>query len=451
MAYDASGNVYYCYIGQFSHSGIFINKSTNGGNTWMPSGTAVIEHNGAVPFEDKATHVSDWTTSPYRGSIYVGWTQFDSYGSYSSSDSSRILFSRSRNGGMSYSAPVRVSDRAGDAIDSDNTDEGAVPAVGPDGTVYMAWSGPLGLVFDKSTDGGVTWGKDKVIGDQPGGWNFNVKGIYRCNGLPYTKADISTGPYRGRVYVGWSDQRNGDTDVFLIHSDDGGVTWSPRVRVNTDAVGNGRDQFFPAFDVDPQTGHVVAVFYDRRLHSDNLTTDVYLAYSVDGGGTFKNVQVSSSAFVPSSYVFFGDYIGLSIFNDHVRPLWMRLDSYSLTVWTALVEKKALDEASEQVAVSEPVVESVVSAEANHRLLASPNPAGSSVRFVYADGAPHAHPVEITNANGQTVRTLAAIAGSGEAARNLAWDTRDTGGRPVPNGVYFVRTAGTPALRIVVLR
>ena len=86
--------------------------------------------------------------------------------------------------------PFRISDTGGDCIDSDNTVEGAVPAVGPNGEVYIVWAGPLGLVFDKSLDGGLSFGKDKVIGDMPGGWDFSVDGLDRANGMPNT-ASIS--------------------------------------------------------------------------------------------------------------------------------------------------------------------------------------------------------------------------------------------------------------------
>ncbi len=61
------------------------------------------------------------------------------------------------------------------------------------------------------------------------GWEvcFRLPGIYRCNGTPVTACDISTSPYRGRLYDLWSDQRAGpdNTDIFLIHSTDGGMTW----------------------------------------------------------------------------------------------------------------------------------------------------------------------------------------------------------------------------------
>ncbi len=440
MAFDAAGNVYYCYIGTFFHSGIFINKSTNGGVTWFPSGTAVIQHNGQVPFEDKATHIVDWTDGATRGNIYVGWTQFDRYGTGTSTDSTRILFARSTNGGASYNTPIKVGDHQGNCIDSDDTVEGAVPAVGPDGTIYMAWAGPRGLEFDKSSDAGVTWGVDRTISDMPGGWDFPVSGLQRCNGLPVTKADFSTGPYRGRVYVMWSDQRHGDTDVWLLHSDDGGLTWAPRVRINDDAVANGRDQFMPALDVDPLTGRLYCVFYDRRLYTD-AATDVWLATSTDGGDTWLNEPLSTSPFTPFTSVFFGDYMGISAYGPYVRPLWMRQEGTLLSVWTALVDQ----------------VTSVAAGggsgggsgrPAAGTLRAWPNPARGTVHFAALDGGALLGPVSVVDATGRVVRRLEP--GAGAARSEAVWDGRDASGRAAPAGIYFARTARGAAARVLLL-
>jgi hypothetical protein len=222
ITFDRLGHAYYCYIGSFSHSGIFVNRSDDGGVTWRPEGAAIVEHDGSIPFEDKSYPTADWTDSPYSGNVYVAWTRFSRYGSPDPADSSWIYFAASTDLAESFSEPRKISDSGGNAIDSDDTVEGAVPAVGPDGTVYVAWSGPRGIEFDRSTDGGVTFGTDRVISDQPGGWDFDIPGISRANGFPVTTADISYGPYRGRIYVNWSDRRNGDTDVFLIYSDDDG-------------------------------------------------------------------------------------------------------------------------------------------------------------------------------------------------------------------------------------
>ena len=38
--------------------------------------------------------------------------------------------------------------------------------------------------------------------------------------------DRSDGPYRGRLYAVWPDQRFGDQDIVLARSDDRGETWS---------------------------------------------------------------------------------------------------------------------------------------------------------------------------------------------------------------------------------
>mgnify|MGYP000152932990 CR=1 FL=1 len=81
-------------------------------------------------------------------------------------------------------------------------------------TIFIASSSSI--VFDKSIDGGNTWlDEDIFINSQPGGWNYNIPGIYRANGLPITCCDISNSPNRGTIYVNWTDQRNGedDTDV----------------------------------------------------------------------------------------------------------------------------------------------------------------------------------------------------------------------------------------------
>ena len=161
--------------------------------------------------------------------MYLTWTQFDNYGSSSPVDSSIILFSKSLDAGQSWTAPKRISKTAGDCLDQDNTVEGAVPAVGPNGEIYVSWAGPRGLVFNKSTDQGDHWLEEELdITSILGGWDFAIPGIFRANGLPITACDVSDGPYRGTIYVNWTDQRNGETntDVWLVKSNDGGASWS---------------------------------------------------------------------------------------------------------------------------------------------------------------------------------------------------------------------------------
>ena len=343
VIYDPLGNLFYGHLSDPPSPGhwidrIVVQKSTNNGTTWNDG--AGIGYSPSPKAQDKEWLIADFTNSPYQNNIYVSWTEFDSYGSSSSSDSSRILFSRSTDHGETWAIPIKISDVGGDCIDSDNTTEGAVPAVGPNGEVYVSWAGPLGIMFDKSTDGGVTFGTDIFVTDQPGGWDYDVPGINRCNGLPVTVCDISSSQYSGNIYINWTDQRNGldNTDVFVIKSTDGGATWGTPVKVNDDNTS--RHQFFTWMTVDQTSGYLYVVFYDRR-NTTGAVTDVYLARSIDGGETFQNFKINETSFSPVSSIFFGDYTCIAAMDGKIFPIWMRMDEPQMSIWTALINDNIL--------------------------------------------------------------------------------------------------------------
>lgn len=337
VVYDELGYLYYGHLSnppfpRYWIDRIVIQRSTNNGLSWNDgAGIGFLSPKN----QDKEWIAVDMHSNQFKGNVYVCWTEFDSYGSSNPNDSSRIKFSRSTDKGLTWSNAVTISDRSGDCIDSDNTVEGAVPCIGPNGEIYVSWAGPLGLVFDKSIDGGLTWGNDIFVSNIPGGWDFDVSGIYRCNGLPVTACDTSQSPYRGNIYINWSDQRNGtnNTDIFFAKSTDGGNTWSSPLKVNDD--NSNRHQFFTWMTIDQTTGAIYIVFYDRRNTSGDAT-DVYVARSTNGGETFTNFKISQSSFTPSSGIFFGDYTNIAAFNKKVYPIWMRLDGSTLSVWTAII-------------------------------------------------------------------------------------------------------------------
>ena len=349
MAFGSDGVAYHAHLSfdgiRFprpprAENGMIVNVSKDGGKTWS-DGTPAINHiNTVTPFEDKPGLVVDnAASSRWKGNVYMAWTRFDVYGSANPEDHSQIYFTRSTDQGQTFAMPFRISDTGGDCLDSDNTVEGAVPAVGPKGEVYVVWAGPLGLVFDKSLDGGLTFGKDKVIGNIPGGWDFSVNGLERANGMPTTAVDLSNGPNKGTLYVNWIDARNGDPDVFVMYSRDGGDNWSQPVRVNDDPIKNGKEQFFTWMSVDPIDGSVNVVFYDRRDTSGS-TTGLTLARSVDGGRTFVNRKIDVKPFAPNPHIFFGDYSSISAYGGRVVPVFMHFDDdKKLVVSVALFKFK----------------------------------------------------------------------------------------------------------------
>lgn len=337
---DFLGNFYYFHLsnpyGEASWTShkldrIVCQKSTDGGVSWSDGSFSGFHH---PKDQDKQWGVAD----PSDHTIYLTWTQFDAYSSKDAKDKSNILFAQSQDQGASWSESVVINQKPGDCLDGDQTTEGAVPAVGPEGEVYVAWSFDNKVYFDRSLDHGATWmDKDKVLAKQPGGWDFLIPEIGRANGLPITSCDVSPGPHRGTIYVNWSDQRNGedDTDVWLSKSTDGGESWSDPLKVNDDE--SGKHQFFNWMAVDPVTGYIYVVFYDRRNYED-AQTDVYLAWSQDGGESFTNELISESPFLPNPNQFFGDYNNISAYDGVVRPIWTRLEGDTLSIWTAIINK-----------------------------------------------------------------------------------------------------------------
>ncbi len=331
---DTSGNFYYSHL---SNTGgatgwldrIVIQKSSDGGATWNDG-----SYTGLNDDKDQDKPWMAYDASPgssFKGNLYVTWTEFDQYGNPDPENRSRILCSVSNDGAETWSEPVVTSQYSGDCIDDDHTAEGAVPAIGPQGEVYTAWSLNDTIWFDRSLDGGLTWlAQDIPITRQEGGWKFNVPGLNRCNGFPVTACDRNT----GTIYVNWSDKKNGidDTDVWLSKSTDGGNTWSNAVRVNDDPPG--RHNFLTWMAVDQVTGNLYFVFYDRRNHED-WQTDVFLAYSTDGGQTFANLQISNAAFTPQPDKFFGDYTNIVAHDGQVHPIWERQVNGASSIWTGV--------------------------------------------------------------------------------------------------------------------
>jgi hypothetical protein len=335
LIFDLNGRAYYFHLSRPSNSEwidrIVCQRSNDGGMTWEATGTYM----GLNPpkKQDKEWACVDISNSPRKNYVYVTWTQFDAYDSRNPEDSSVILFSFSSDGGDSWSNAKRISQFAGDCIDSSTSTEGAVPCVGPDGELYVSWSLNNKIYFDRSTDGGVTWlDEDIVAAAQPGGWAFEIPDIFRCNGMPITACDVSNSPYRGTLYINFSDIRNGkdNTDIFFIKSTDGGNSWSDALRVNDDPADSRKMQFMSWMHVDPVSGAINIIFYDRR-NFDDSRTEVVLARSTNGGESFVNTIISESAFKPVKGVFFGDYIGINSYNDFVACIWQRLEGYEISI------------------------------------------------------------------------------------------------------------------------
>jgi Neuraminidase (sialidase) len=322
VAFDNQGRAFVCYIafdklGSFNYwahgatrNGIFVRRSLDGGKTWEAEHTPVAEQSSSpgIPFEDKPYIVADNSKSRYAGNLYIGWTR------WTLADSQMVL-SRSADDGKTWSQPIEIDAHPGLPRDDNGAVEGFDGVVGPDGKLYAIWSQDNEIMLTISRDGGKTFSRARpIIHTAP--IMFAIQTLERANGFP----QIAIDPRSRRLYITWSDYRNGDIDIFLSASNDGGKRWSAPMRVNNDPVHNGAEQFFQWLAVDPTDGSVNVIFYDRRGDPRNRKQVVVLARSNDGGRTFTNYGWTDQSFEASD-VFFGDYSGLAAYGSRVYGIW----------------------------------------------------------------------------------------------------------------------------------
>lgn len=320
--FDNQGHAFVCYIafdklGTFNYwargatrNGIFVRRSLDGGKTWEGDHIPVAEQPTAagIPFEDKPYIVADNSKSKFAGNLYVGWTRWRL-------TDSQMVISRSVDDGKTWSQPIEIDAHPGLPRDDNGAAEGFDGTVAPDGTLYAIWSQGDDIMLTTSRDGGRSFSHARaIIHTAP--IMFAIDTLERANGFP----QIAIDPKSNRLYVTWSDYRNGDIDVFLSSSADRGRHWTTPVRVNDDPAHNGAEQFFQWLAVDPIEGSVNVIFYDRRRDPQNRKQIVVLARSTDAGRFFNNYAWTETPFEAGG-VFFGDYSGLAAYGGRVYGVW----------------------------------------------------------------------------------------------------------------------------------
>ncbi|HEX2118897.1 MAG TPA: sialidase family protein, partial [Acidimicrobiales bacterium] len=159
---------------------------------------------------------------------------------------------------------------------------------------------PFAMVVTRSTDGGRTFTP---------GVEIDTEVLATRRFLPFLpeSPQLAASP-DGKLYAAWADGRNGDEDVYLRSSSDGGESWSDVVKVN-DNPEDGTAQFLPKVEVGPGE-RVNVLFLDGRNDPERkVLLDAYLATSTDGGGSFDNVRLTTTSFDERIGPTFGDDYG----------------------------------------------------------------------------------------------------------------------------------------------
>lgn len=338
LVFDTQGNVFYSYIVVFFGNGngvdgteMAVARSTNGGQTY-PQASFFGFQSGSNHFNDKPMIAADRNPSSlFRDNVYVAWDA----ASGGTTTGGGIRLARSADHGVSFT-PTRVDNPSGPGQGI-----GAVPFIGPEGEVYVAWNDYHDniIAFNRSFDGGVTWDMQTTITAKTAAFDVGIpaESFRRALVYPACDVDVSGGSHRGRLYCSWMDLTpRGVTDIFLSFSDNQGATWSAPQTV-TDQFSKPVDRFNHWLSTDPVTGDVNTSFYDTRNDTTGFRfmTDEFFTQSNDGGMTFRspNVRVSSTSsnehdcngLFPCLGIDYGnqqgDYEGLVSYAGVSHPIW----------------------------------------------------------------------------------------------------------------------------------
>ncbi len=403
MAFDSQGNVYFtCVVvdSVAAANGILVTKSnaafggtffhSPGGGALVdnPPGVVANDNDPAIAHDKEFIAADSHLASPKRDNVYVTWTIFRSNcpppngAGYCESP---IFFSQSKDGGATWSDRIEISGASnactlGNQFDPSlpankcNFDQGSWPVVGPDGTLYVFfnngntptivnqhmivkcpgtadctskanWSTPVKVADDFDTQP-----HSAPIGGCPAGRRCLPPNGYRLNDFAAAAFDPNFGA-QGRLYVSWSDFRNGgpcaisaglpvepcanhNNDVFIVFSDNGGATWSPAKLVSSDDK-TGAAQWQSWMAVGPE-GHVYVAYYDRQYGCESSgCNDITLAVSTNHGKSFRHFRITTASMpnlTPTNNApqagFLGDYMSVAADSHGATIVWADTRSHN---------------------------------------------------------------------------------------------------------------------------
>ncbi len=138
--------------------------------------------------------------------------------------------------------------------------------------------------YTRSTNGGVSWSATVQVHDHnlTGFSGTNMPPVADQRGIaPFGAIDVdnSGGACDGTLYATYGDYTAGgatETDIWVTRSTNNGATWSAPVKVNDDGLAN-RTQFHPFLQVDQSNGNVVVAWHDARNDANNRKVEIFTA------------------------------------------------------------------------------------------------------------------------------------------------------------------------------
>ncbi len=363
VSFSADGTVAYSISDSFNANGpafggassIIISRSTDGGSHWQTPVTARLDTSTQV-LNDKESVTGDPLVA---SNAYAVWDQLVSPNAHANPSAfvhsiafrGPTLFSRTTDKGVTWSQGRVIFDPG----QNDQTigNQIVVPTTGPakgvliDGmSLITNQGGKCPFVFlvnhsghpsncrkgstftaavIRSTDGGNTWSEARGIDTQ------HVASV-SITGHPVRSSDFlpefAANPVNGNVYAVWQDARfspTGASKIAFSQSTDGGLTWSPVIRIDQ-SPGN-TQAFLPQIHV-ASDGTVGLLYYDLEnataaqpgltdafiAHCHSATSDCTNPAGWAAGGETRLSTSGSFDYLTAPQAggfFLGDYAGLT--------------------------------------------------------------------------------------------------------------------------------------------
>ncbi len=229
-----------------SHADDLSAAAAGDNNAWSDPVIVAAKRQSMTTFSDKEMIWADnAASSPYFGNVYVCWVSFRSVG-IGLAAPEPVMFSRSTNGGESFSNPKQLSAAVNNFVN--NGRQGCTVRTDSQGTVYVFWEGSEKQqsvhFMTRSFNGGVTFERPLAVATVTDVGAFDsVQGRFTFDGVAgartnsFPSVDIANGAPEGNgpdtIVMVWADARNGlDNEEALLQSSiDGGLTWSTPINI----------------------------------------------------------------------------------------------------------------------------------------------------------------------------------------------------------------------------
>jgi len=187
-------------------NGIFVAKSTNGGDSFDQVTVVWTALQSLVTFHDK-----EWIgVDPNNGNVYVCWSMF------SAMLLSQLVFSRSTDGGQTWSAPIIITEYQSQEMNI----QGSAIVVDKASNIHVTWIdfGQNTVRYARSTNQGQSFEEPISIAPVTPLPRYLETSNYRTPTMTMLAVDNFGGPLDGSLYCTWADYSTSDGDTLLVYS-----------------------------------------------------------------------------------------------------------------------------------------------------------------------------------------------------------------------------------------